>query len=143
MLLRPISLSVPHRKHITSPLRTQQVNGNYRFVFYLKHNVSAAGLSPSSGGTYSRGPYRASRYWTQLSRFHQMTKTESSVRNAVSASELYRPNFRCLSAKLVPTFADRGCRVVSAADPYFCNLGFLDRSRYLFFHVTTQLYPRG
>jgi hypothetical protein len=35
-----------------------------------------------------------------------------------------------LSAKLVPTFADRGCRVVSEADPYGRNLGFLDRSRY-------------
>jgi hypothetical protein len=30
---------------------------------------------------------------------------------------LYRMSDRRLSAKLVPTFADRGCRVVSAADP--------------------------
>jgi hypothetical protein len=28
-------------------------------------------------------------------------------------SELYQPSDRCLSAKLVPTLADRGCRVVS------------------------------
>jgi hypothetical protein len=34
-----------------------------------------------------------------------------------SASELSRPRPRCLSAKLVPTLADRGCHVVSAADP--------------------------
>jgi hypothetical protein len=27
-----IGLSVPHRKHITSPLRAQQVNATYRFV---------------------------------------------------------------------------------------------------------------
>jgi hypothetical protein len=27
-----IGLSVPHRKHITSPLRAQQVNAIYRFV---------------------------------------------------------------------------------------------------------------
>jgi hypothetical protein len=33
-----------------------------------------------------------------------------------SASELYRPSDRRLS-KLVPTFADRGCRVMSVADP--------------------------
>jgi hypothetical protein len=32
-----------------------------------------------------------------------------------------------MSAKLVPTFADRGCRVVSATDPHGCILGFLDR----------------
>jgi hypothetical protein len=28
---------------------------------------------------------------------------------------------------LVPTFADRGCRVVSATDPYGRILDFLDR----------------
>jgi hypothetical protein len=33
------------------------------------------------------------------------------------ASELYRQSDRRFSAKLVPTFADRGCRVVTAADP--------------------------
>jgi hypothetical protein len=33
------------------------------------------------------------------------------------ASELYRPSDRRLSAKLVPTLADRGCHVVSATDP--------------------------
>jgi hypothetical protein len=30
--LNSIGLSVPHRKHITSPLRAQQVNGIHRFV---------------------------------------------------------------------------------------------------------------
>jgi hypothetical protein len=39
------------------------------------------------------------------------------------------PRDRSLSAKLVPTFCGyRGCRVVSAAEPYGRNLGFLDRS---------------
>jgi hypothetical protein len=33
-----------------------------------------------------------------------------------SASELCRPSDRRLSAKLVPTFADRGCHVVSVTD---------------------------
>jgi hypothetical protein len=32
-----------------------------------------------------------------------------------------------VSVKLVPTFADRGCRVVSATDPHDRILGFLDR----------------
>jgi hypothetical protein len=31
-----------------------------------------------------------------------------------------------------------GCRMVSAADPYGCNLDFLDRSRYFFFQVAPQ-----
>jgi hypothetical protein len=34
-----------------------------------------------------------------------------------SASELYRPSDRCLSPKLRPTFADRGCHEASAMDP--------------------------
>jgi hypothetical protein len=42
-----------------------------------------------------------------------------------SASELYRPSDRHLWAKLVPTFADRGCHVVSVTDPYGRILGFL------------------
>jgi hypothetical protein len=49
-----------------------------------------------------------------------------------SASELYRPRDRRLSAKLVPTFVNRGCHVVIATDPYGRTLGFLDRSRYFF-----------
>jgi hypothetical protein len=60
-----------------------------------------------------------------------------------SASELYRPSDSCLAAKLVPTFADRGCHVASVTVPCGCNLGFLDRSRYLFFQVAPQLYSRG
>jgi hypothetical protein len=42
-------------------------------------------------------------------------------------SELHRPNDCRLSAKLVPTFADRGCHVVNVTDPYSYILGFLDR----------------
>jgi hypothetical protein len=57
-----------------------------------------------------------------------------------SASELYRPNNRRLSAKLMPTFADRWYHVVSVTDPYGCILGFLDRSRYFFFQEASQLY---
>jgi hypothetical protein len=54
------------------------------------------------------------------------TKTPWSV----SASELYRPSDRRLSAKRLPTFAHRGCHVVSVTDPNGRILGFLDRSRY-------------
>jgi hypothetical protein len=36
-----------------------------------------------------------------------------------------RPSGRRLLAKLVPTFADRGCRVVSATDPPAVNSVFL------------------
>jgi hypothetical protein len=49
-----------------------------------------------------------------------------------SASELYRPSDRRLSAKLVPTFAHKGCYVVSVADPYGHIFGFLDRESTLY-----------
>jgi hypothetical protein len=47
-----------------------------------------------------------------------------------SARELYRSSDSRLSAKWLPTFADRGCHVVSVTDPYGRILGFLDSSRY-------------
>jgi hypothetical protein len=47
-----------------------------------------------------------------------------------------------MSAKLVSTFADRRCRVVSATDPHGRILDFLYRSRYYFFQVAPQLYSR-
>jgi hypothetical protein len=53
------------------------------------------------------------------------------------------PSDRRLSAKLVLTFADRGCRVVSVTEPYGSIFGFLDRRRYFFFQVAPQLYSRG
>jgi hypothetical protein len=56
-----------------------------------------------------------------------------------SAGELYRPSDRRLSAKIVPTSADRECHVVSVTDPYNRILGFLDRSRYFFYQVAPQL----
>jgi hypothetical protein len=55
-----------------------------------------------------------------------------------SASELCGP-----SEKLVPTYADRRCYVVSVTDPYYRNLGFLDRSCYFYFQVAPRLYSRG
>jgi hypothetical protein len=45
-----------------------------------------------------------------------------------STSELYRPSDYGMSAKLVPTFADRGYHVVTVTDPYGRILGFLFRS---------------
>jgi CBS-domain-containing membrane protein len=60
-----------------------------------------------------------------------------------SASELYRPSYRRLLTKLVPTFADIGCHVVSVTDPHGRIVGFLDRSSSFFFQAAPQLYSRG
>jgi hypothetical protein len=46
-------------------------------------------------------------------------------------------------AKLVPTFAGKGCRVVSATDSNGRILCFLDRNRYRFFQVAPKFYSRG
>jgi hypothetical protein len=67
----------------------------------------------------------------------------SIIPSPESASKLYRPSDLHLCLKLVPTFADRGCHVVSVTDSYGCILGFLNRSRYFFFQVASQLYSRG
>jgi hypothetical protein len=45
--LNSIGFSVPHRKHITSPLRAQQVNAIYRFVLMV-YNYHNSGHYPSS-----------------------------------------------------------------------------------------------
>jgi hypothetical protein len=45
--------------------------------------------------------------------------------------------------KLVPTFADRRCYVVSPLDSYSRSLTFLDQNRYSSFQATPQLYSRG
>jgi hypothetical protein len=58
-------------------------------------------------------------------------------------SELYRlSRRRRLSPKLVPTFADRGCCVVSATETYGLILGSRPEPL-LFFQAASQLYSRG
>jgi hypothetical protein len=52
--------------------------------------------------------------------------------------KLYRPSERSLPAKLVPTLADRGCRVVSATDPHGRNLGFLDSLKEIIYKIHYQ-----
>jgi hypothetical protein len=44
-----------------------------------------------------------------------------------------------MSTKLVPTFADRGCRVVSATDPHGRILGFLDPEPLLFLPSSSSI----
>jgi hypothetical protein len=55
---------------------------------------------------------------------------ETNKQTNKSVSELYRQNDRRLSAKLVQTFEDRGCWVVSRTDPCGRILDFVDRNRY-------------
>jgi hypothetical protein len=75
--------------------------------------------------------------------FHVNQKTKWMNSWPESGSELYCSSDRRLSVKLVATFADRGCHVVSVTDLCGRILGFLDRSRYFFFQVAPQFYSWG
>jgi hypothetical protein len=69
--------------------------------------------------------------------------TEKKTPWPESASELYRQSDRRLSAKWLPTFAERGCHVVSVTDPYGRILGFSRQDPLLFYQIAPQLYSRG
>jgi hypothetical protein len=49
-----------------------------------------------------------------------------------SASELYRPSDRLLSEKIVPTFADIGCYVISVTDPSLGRYSSLQATEFSF-----------
>jgi hypothetical protein len=73
--------------------------------------------------------------------FHLCSFLRKKTPGPESAGKLHRPRGRRLSTKSVPTFAERGCHVVSVTDPYDRNLVFLDRSRYISLQVRApQLY---
>jgi hypothetical protein len=73
--------------------------------------------------------------------FHASTNKQTPW--SESASELYRPSDRRLSAKWLPTFADKGCHLVSVTDPYGRTLDFSRQEPLLFYQVAPQLYSRG
>jgi hypothetical protein len=63
-----------------------------------------------------RTPSRLLTRLSVLSILNRTTKKKRRTPWPVSARELYRPRDRHLSAKLVLTFADRGCHVVGVTD---------------------------
>jgi hypothetical protein len=63
--------------------------------------------------------------------------------NSMALVRRQQPTNYRLSANLVSTFADRGCRVVSETDPHGHILEFLDQSHYYIFQAVPQLYSRG
>jgi hypothetical protein len=74
---------------------------------------------------------------------HQKNKQKNQTPWSESASELYRPSDRRISAKWLPTFADKGCHMVSVTDPYGSILDFSRQGLLLFYQVAPQLYSRG
>jgi hypothetical protein len=98
----------------------------------------------SSWLVFWRHPFRTSGgTLTNLAEvFHGLTNSLQNTLWPYSTSELYRPSDRCMSAKLVSAFADRGCHVVSATNPHGWTLCFLDQVTSIFFQAA-QLYSRG
>jgi hypothetical protein len=74
---------------------------------------------------------------------HHITKDRYLHKKQDSVSPRANYTDRRLSAKLVRTFADRGCHGVSVKNTYGRNLGFIDWSHYFFFQVAPQLYSWG
>jgi hypothetical protein len=68
--------------------------------------------------------------------------TNKQTNSVALVSERTIPSDHRLFVKLVPTYADRVCCLVRTTDPYGRIFGFLDRSRYSFFHAAPQLYSR-
>jgi hypothetical protein len=86
---------------------------------------------------YSPSPWRCC-VWTkspftvrnaQMNIIHMQT-TNKQTPWSESTSELYQLSDSRLSAKWLPTFANRGCHVVSMTYPYGRILDFLDRRCY-------------
>jgi hypothetical protein len=88
-------------------------------------------------------------HWLGL--FTNITKTKYMHLNTIKYANIRErklcigdPSDRRMLAKLVPTFADGGCRFISATDRHGHILSFLYRSRYYFFQVAPhQLYSGG
>jgi hypothetical protein len=82
-------------------------------------------------------------FWT-LAHFMRYVTNCKTRKNKLHCLSPWANYTNCrLSAKLVPTFVNRGCRVVSTINSLGHIPGFLDRSRYCFFQVALQLYSRG
>jgi hypothetical protein len=96
---------------------------------WLHNSVEMVVISPKLKGLFCVGKnFSISEYYTRNGH-----KKVNYTPWPESTSELYRPSDRRLSAKLVPTFAVRRSHVVSMTHSAWRILGFLDRSRYIFF----------
>jgi hypothetical protein len=93
------------------------------------------GFSPST----SESPANHSTDYSTLITYHPELVLKTKLRGLSPLANYIEPSDRRLSAKLVLTFAETGCYVVSVTDPYGRILEFLDWSRF-FFQVAPQLY---
>jgi hypothetical protein len=104
------------RKKVLSP------SSGFRCILWVKARWNGNTSVIEIKKRFSETSYaRLNGVTTQRTTIRITAKTRLKIPWPESASELYRPSDRRLSAKLVPTFADRGCHVVSVTNPYGLN----------------------
>jgi hypothetical protein len=112
-----------------SPVKVNWRFGEYVFSIFRVEALTKQNLLPTSRWFLAWLIIRLRR-WSR----HVPPKswlTFNGLKKKISVAwvreQIYRPSDRRLSAKKVPSFADRGCRTVSVTDPNGRILGFLDR----------------
>jgi hypothetical protein len=91
MLMRSVGLFAHHSKHITSPLRAQQVNAItitfldfiHRPIFFLKHNFSKTKFCLRLHVIHTLDEGANSIDWAQLSMFLLKAETEFNMLNVI------------------------------------------------------------
>jgi hypothetical protein len=117
----------------TNGLPMYPVNRHHNSVCHgillpLLLSTNKSGLSPVQRVTYA---------CLELCGLFYNVASTRNVHRTMAASG--RGIFEVLYRQFVPTFADRGCHVVSVTDPYADILGFLDRSLYFFFQNSSSI----
>jgi hypothetical protein len=109
-----------------------------------RHDIRHGNLKPRRVPHCPAARFRKAVYQSSFSCKWE-NQTERCLREAGGryASEIYQTSNRRLSAKLVPTFADRRVSRSQRGESLAAVISFLDRSRYFFFQVAPQLYSRG
>jgi hypothetical protein len=113
----------------------------------MSHSERVAQLYPQARGSlFYRHRVRLTGYGRGILTILHTGKASTQLKKntpwSESASELYRASDRRLSAKWLPTCADRRCHVVSVTDlrPYS---RFSRQVPLFFYQVAPQLYSRG
>jgi hypothetical protein len=140
------SVYMTHPTPLTSGQKTCESEAELNIKLYIQMLIKVGGCVSSNQSSHVRWHTSANWYSSVKLSTRLLYSSEhnfySTVRTNKKQSTLWLSSAR-LSAKLVPTFADRGYHVVSATDPHGRILCFLDRSRYYFFLVAPQLYSWG
>jgi hypothetical protein len=105
---------------------------------YVKISEKVRDIAPNLFvGSFTVSSIKQNRQFTMCVSLEGHRLSNNILRGlSPKANYTYR---RRLTAKLMPTFVDKGCCVVSIKDPYGRILGFIDRSRYFWTQIVTYI----